>query len=248
MVPPLAEIIFALGPFNYRWVGPYRQAFLAGTATISLAPYRLQADSLAAKRGETAPIPVLWTLIRRYRQQASHASADLAIENFHRSYGYEIPGSQRATFLFTALDAMLGGMSAQRIGTVRLRNPFRQRVFAALEAMRDSGNKGEVDAAEEAGWLDEEGREIRNRLAHGGPAQVAEAAQNGFMRLRAVVRPLLVQYLTFSLHWAGREAEMRRRLRIRGRCSPAAAYNLALEMYARNGNADLLVGIVQEKT
>jgi hypothetical protein len=231
--PELSERVFACGIFNHRLAGPYRQVFLEGVPDDAPPGYDLCISELALEKGQAAPATNVWQLIRRHRREGAHASADIAIENFHRSYGYQLSGVGRVSFLFTALDAMLGGMSARRIGEVEMKSRFRDRVVAALRALAETGAGGEVEPNAEASWLDSQGRHIRNAVAHGRPSDVATEAEEGYDRIQLLVRLLLRQYLEFGIKWAAQSKEISARFDLSAQCTPAAAYNKVLEAHAR---------------
>src|SRR5207244_3461096 len=94
--PDLSEQIFTHDGMNSREVGPYRQIFMEGVPDGIPSPYHLNIDDMASKVFETipltpiqkTPLTTIWNLVRRYREQSTNASADIAIENFHRSYGF----------------------------------------------------------------------------------------------------------------------------------------------------------------
>jgi hypothetical protein len=227
--PELSERIFSHGFFNQRLVGPYRQAFLGGIPQGILPRYQLGIDKLATKKDQVTITTRMWQLIENYRGGRAHR-ADIAIGNFNRSYGYQLMSTQRAAFLFTALDAMLGGMSAKRIGEVTFQSRFRNRVVAALNLAVETIEG--VKPNEEAEWLDSKGRQIRNALAHGRPNTVAEEAEKSYDRLQSIVRVLLRQYIEFSIKWGLRSGEIGQRLGLPVNCPPAAAYNKVLDSHA----------------
>jgi hypothetical protein len=223
--PALAEEIFRCELLNQRLVGPYRQAMLGGDLGGTPAPYELSITELSASHDEVTPVARLRERLDHYRLSCAHASADIVIDNFNRSYGYQIAPTARAAFLFTALDAMLGGFSARRVEGVRLRSRFRARVTGAVRRM--------TDYESEAAWLDEEGRAIRNAIAHGHPASVSERAGAAYERLQAIVRAVLRQYIDFSVAWSVDADPMRERLELQPDASPMASYNALLEARAR---------------
>jgi hypothetical protein len=232
--PELAEVAFAVmadGRFQRR-PGPYRQAFLAGVdvpAAYCATELRLADLTTLERRG---PVTRVFDMLAAYRAAGGNGSADIASESFLRSFGYQLAGAQRAAALFTALDAMLGGMSARRIGRVALRpRYFRRRVEAALNVVDDPS----LDAETEALWLDSQGggRGLRNAIAHGDAGAIGPDADPSALRLQALVRALLPQYVAFAIRWAEGSASIVEGFRLPPGCSFAAAYNKILEALAR---------------
>jgi hypothetical protein len=159
--PQLAESTFVLGSLRARRVGPYRQAFLVPQEATAFAqpllPYSLHIAELTTLQDGPGPIAKIWNLLEAYRSNGSdHASVDIALENFNRFFGLQLSGVQRVMYLFTALDAMLGGMSAREIGNVRLKASFQARVQAAFDAAGAALQP--FDPGEVARWLDSAGR------------------------------------------------------------------------------------------
>lgn len=236
--PKFAETVFTSGGFNYRFAGCYRQAFLKGMPENIPTGYKLSIRDLTIQQNDVRPITKTFQLVRRYREWKPHASADIAIENFNRSYGYQLPGMARAAFLFTALDAMFGGMTHASIQGVR--KGFLDRVTAALRAIEAELPCGTLNAREEAGWLDSGsngGRKIRNAIAHGRPSTVAEEAESAWERIQSIVRLLLRQFLEFSVKWANLRVPISKRLHIPSDYAPVAAYNCVVQS---SSAADLL--------
>jgi hypothetical protein len=238
--PALAEQVFSFGPMNHRAPGPYRQIFLGGVPASTPPAYQLSIDALTTKLGEVGPVERIWRLIRQYRDGKPHSSADVAIDNFHLSYGYQLAAIQKTLFLFMALDAMLGGMSTPRFREVEINSSFRSRVAAAIQA--HPGAEGTMDAKGEAGWLDSRGREIRNAAAHGDFAGAGAKAEKSYQRIQSIVRLVLHQYLAFSVRWAADSIGLSARLGIPHGSAPAAAYNrlLDLQAYGNTDASDLL--------
>ncbi len=231
--PELAEYVFISGFEKIRYPGAYRQAFIGSNPDQLPSKYELRLEELSTPMGDIGPITLVWTLIRRYQTGKPHSSADIAIENFNRSYGFLLSGTQKMSFLFTALDAMLGGMSTVQVEKARLASQFSRRVKAALEvAGRNPDNSG-LDPSAEAKWLDENGREMRNAIAHGKSETVETQAGEGVHRLEAVIRLLLRQYLEFSVRWAEKSEAIASRFRLAGKPSPREAYNRLLDLQAR---------------
>jgi hypothetical protein len=238
--PALAEQTFTLGPINQRRVGPYRQAFLNGVPSGSPRGYSLSIQSLITKPGQTAPANRMWQLIRQYRDAQPNSSAAIAIDNFQRSYAYQMPGAPRVAFLFTAIETMLGGMAAPRFGEVEINSAFPDRLAAALRA--HPLLEGTMQSREDAGWMSSSGREIRNAIAHGNVAAVQQEATENYERIQAIVRLILQQYIEFSVKWATDSTGIAARLGISKESSTAGAYNrvLDVQVYGNTKTSDLL--------
>jgi hypothetical protein len=181
--------------FNQRVAGPYRQAGLSGAVEGAFAAYELRLDDLITAPDDEPPIAQLFGLVQAYREQGTGA-ADIAIRNFGHSYGYTLTGTARALMLFTALDAMLGGMSVRQIGLYKVTTTFAERLQQALELGPESPRRW---AESESAWLDSEGRRLRNALVHGRPSEVADFADGSHERIRAVVRHVLTLYIEFCV-------------------------------------------------
>ena len=232
--PDLAERVFSFSYFNHRMLGPYRQVFMTGAPDDVLPGYDLHvADLITPEQEQKTPITRNWELARQYRETSRHSSADIAIENFHRSYGYQLAGFQRSAFLFIALDAMLGGMSSRSIGPASLRDRYKKRVTTALGIARESGLALSLEPDEEASWLDTQRRKIRNAIAHGQPTSVSQEAEESYERIQDIVRSLLRQYLAFSVSWAVNPTEIAEWLGLEFEYPPIGVYNLFLEAHAR---------------
>ena len=214
-----------------RAPGPYRQAFVAGVRDLKLSPYQLRIADLTQARDTPGPITATWLLLEDFRASGGNNSVEIAIEAFNRSYGYQLRAVSRAANLFTALDALLGGMSARRIGKVAI-NPrgFARRVEVAL-SLGDPSSA--ANPRVEARWLNSEGRELRNAIAHGnGRAAEADAAAS-YERLQAIVRALLRQYIGFATRWNADRESVAESVGVPPASSLAATYVSALESEAR---------------
>jgi hypothetical protein len=232
--PELSEQVFKFQGFNVREVGPYRQVFLAGNQTDTPHGYELKVDEISRNKDETKHITQIWQLINQYRNKRTNTSADIAIENFHRSYGYQLSGIQRASFLFVAIDAILGGLSTRYIGQVSLQSKFRDRVSAGLTTLMQTNTvQKNFKPYTEADWLDTEGRNIRNSIAHGRSYAVAAHANDSYLRIQSIIRLLIRQFLEFSIKWAVNPLEISDLLDISSEIPPKAAYNKILDMYAQ---------------
>lgn len=249
--PKLSEITFfsdtsdvIRGSLISRIVGPYRQIFLGSAPEPDLPLYNLNADELPSEKVESTAVSELWKLIQRYRQHPN-SSADIAIKNFNASYGYQLSSTHRAAFLFTALDAMFGGMSRKEVAGLKMKSKFRARIASALEAL-DQAHPSEFFFAitretpsDIVEWLDSAscgGRYIRNAISHGRPSSVAREAEDSFDYLQAILRLLLRQFLEFSVKWADSAPVICDRFKIPYPCATAAAYNKILEAYAKGND------------
>lgn len=241
--PELAFYVFyapSLPNNVLRFPGPYRQAFVSGTSFLPMPGFALSIQDLTQDINAPGPIAATWQLLQEYRLSGGDTSVEIALESFNRSYGYQLNDTHRAANLFTALDAMLGGMSARKIGRVSI-NPrgFARRVEAALRTARSPTFSG--DPHNEARWLDwkDGGRGIRNAIAHGKSQTVAAAAAESYDRLQAIVRTLLCQYLRFSVIWFSGRSWIATQLDIPPDSPLAAAYVKALEVEAKEPAASL---------
>jgi hypothetical protein len=224
-----------------RAPGPYRQAFVGGTFGLPMPPYKLSLADLTQDIDVPCPITRTSELIANYNATGGNDSVAIAIESFNRSYGYQLRAASRAANLFTALDAMLGGMSARKIGRVQINSRgFARRVETALSSTANPAFDG--DPGLEARWLNTSGRELRNAIAHGnGRASESDAAA-AQERLQALVRCVLRQYLQFAVPWLTEREAIAGRLDISPDSLLAAAYVTALEAQAKQpgSTSDLL--------
>lgn len=216
-----------------RAVGPYRQLFLAGIPEGSPRGYDIKIGELSTTVDKTSPTLTLWNLLRKYRAENSRASIEIAVENFHRSYGFQLSGSQRAFFLFTALDALLGRLSAKEFGRVKFKTRFRSRLEAALHIATKKFVVRNIRADEEAGWLDTEGRVIRNDIAHGNSEVVAYEAGENYERLQNIVRMVLRQSIEFANKWAETQKDICGTIQISTQATQMEAYNRTLDLCAQ---------------
>lgn len=231
MDPDLTEWALVNQSNIIRTPGPYRQAFMMGAPQDAPTGYELGLNELSTPDQSRGPLYEVWQLIKTYRLQTNSA-VDIAIENFTRSFGYQLAGVHRSAFLFTAIDAMLGGMSARRIGKMKLKRRFRQRVSAALEATGEQWIGVDATAETLATWLDRDGRSIRNAIAHGEARTVNQDAEDNWMLLQAIVRILLRQFIDFSIRWNTEKATLSQNLNLDKSAAPTQAYNRALELGA----------------
>lgn len=222
-------------PLNIvRAPGPYRQVFVSGPTHLPLARFELKLDELTQRLDSPGPIAATWDLLQDYRRSSGNTSVEIAIESFNRSYGFQLRPPSRAGNLFTALDAMLGGMSAWKIGRVPVKpRGYARRIEVALRSADSPAFPG--DPHEVAGWLhsDRGGRGLRNAIAHGTGSAVEAEAQRACDRLQAIVRSLLRQYLHFAIIWARRHEDTAARLGLAAESPLAAAYVTALEAEAK---------------
>lgn len=245
--PEFAEVSFAVvegGSKLLRKPGPYRQVILPGVEALPLAPYRLSLADLTTPPDAAGPIAEIWDLLMAFRARSGNASIEM-LENFNRSYGFQLTPVDRLANLFVALDAMLGGMSAKRLGNLRLRrNSYRNRVQAALSLFSQEG----IDAASEAAWLNamNGGRGLRNAIAHGDHQALGAAATEAQARVQHIVRLLLRLYMRFALRWAEDEAEISARHGLPARIPLAIAFNTLLEARAEGASVADQAGVFQE--
>jgi len=235
----------SLAPNVVRAPGPYRQVFVSDPNHVPMGLFELELDDLNQRPDTPGPIAATWDLLQDYQSTGGNASVEIAIESFNRSYGFQLRPQSRAANLFTALDAMLGGMSAWRIGSVPVKpRGYARRVEAALRSTASPAFAG--DPSEVARWLhsDRGGRGLRNAIAHGTGSTVEPEAQRAYERLQSIVRSLLRQYLRFSIIWAQEQEETTARLGLATGSPLAAAYVTALEAEAKRPGSmlDLLQG------
>lgn len=234
MQPEQAMYVFSAPrlPINIlRSPGPYRQVFVAGDDQVPLPGYDLRIEDCA----QPGPLAAVWDLVARYGEAGANSSVEIALASFHRSYGFNFSPSSRAANLFTAMDAMLGGMSAWKIGKV----PIKPRGYARRveTGLRCAGADAPPGAAHEAArWLNAErgGRGLRNAIAHSSGAKVNHEAKAAYDGLQAIVRTLLRQYMSFATHWSTNRDATNVRLGLDADAPVAGAYATALEAESRD--------------
>jgi hypothetical protein len=141
-----------------------------------------------------------------------------------------------------ALDAMLGGMSARRIGSVPLRQRYFQRRVQAALSVTDYQS---LDIVVEAKWLDSRdgGRGLRNAIAHGDVSTITFDVDAVVPRLQQIVRLILRQFIVFAIRWDSDSESIAARLNL-PQSSLVAAYNKVLEL--RVSNSDAALNLLQE--
>jgi hypothetical protein len=219
-----------------RAPGPYRQVFVTDPADIDLARYDLKIDDLTRQLDSPGPIAAVWDLLQNYRHTGGNASVEIALESFNRSYGFQLRPPSRVANLFTALDAMLGGMMVRKIGRVPVHNNrgYSRCVEAALTYA--AASDFEDSPRNIAKWLHSEsgGRGLRNAIAHGTGSKVEPEAQRVYESLQSIVRALLRQYLHFAVSWAQQMDKAADRIGIPAESPLAAAYVKALKAEAKD--------------
>lgn len=238
--PELAEICFAIvdqGWSIIRQPGPYRQSFLAQDSPLPFAGYALKIDDLSRTREKCGAITQVWNQLAELESVVGNAPLMIALENFERSYGYQLTAADRLAHLFMALEAVLGGLTADAPGSIDLQGPgakHYRRLKAALMQQRHNS----VECSREATWVcDKEpggGRWLRNRIAHGEPVDDGEGTAQ--FRLQAIVRDVLVGALDFYYRWPQESAAL------------LAAHNLQPEDTPPIGVFNLILAQSRENT
>ncbi len=231
--PEMSECAFVQKPNIVRLSGPYRQAFMEAVPEELPSRFALRMEELSPQKGLPSQIASLWNLIEQYKHIAHHTTADIAIENFNQSYGFQLKGVQRCALLFTVLDTILGGFNVKRIGRLKLNSEFRERVFAALEAVQGDWLGTDSTPVELTQWLNTAGRRIHQAISSGEMASVAVEADGSWEYVQLIVRVLLRQYIEFSVRWFKNPEMVQKRLGLSGEIPPVIGYNLALELKAR---------------
>jgi len=185
-----------------RVPGPYRQLFMAGFDERFPTFYQLSISDLSKTRDDQSPLSEIWNLIQRYRQSGGNMAVEIAIQNFNNAYSLvgNVSYEQKIAFLFTSLDAVMGGMSLRKKGNKYFLNKtemtllFKDRIYEVLK------NANIPFAENEARWLDSI-RSVRNPIAHGAKESMEKVAEENFERLLALIRIILKRYISFSTRW-----------------------------------------------
>jgi hypothetical protein len=232
MDPYLVEYSFMDNSnFILRSPGPYRQIFMAGFDNNFPEFYVLDPKELSYTQDEKKPLRKIFDLIAKYRESGGNQSVEIAIENFGLSYS--LPGNisweQKISFLFTALDAMLGGMSLHRrnnryyLRDTEMEVFFRERIQQVLSLC------GNSSAEEESKWVDSL-RQLRNPIAHGSRSGVEKDAEESFDRFQDVIRNILKHYMAFSVRFKAQKTQIAGILGMEPTTGLTEMYNKALEI------------------
>jgi hypothetical protein len=232
MDPYLVEYSFMDNDnFIIRNPGPYRQIFMAGFDNNFPDFYSLDPKDLTYSVNENKPLRKIFDLISDYRNSGGNQSMEVAIENFGLSYS--LPGNisweQKISFLFTALDAMLGGMSLHRrnnryyLRDTEMEVFFRERIQQVLSLC------GYSNAEEESQWVDSL-RHLRNPIAHGSRSGVEKDAEESFERFQEVIRSILKHYMAFALRYKTGRTQIAELLGLELTTGLTEMYNKALEI------------------
>jgi hypothetical protein len=190
--PLFSEVVFEEGNFIQRLPGHYRQAFYYN---IDIEPEQHYQYQLSKKDfSKNSKLLKIYRLVSEYRL-FSNTSTDIAIENFNDSFGYQLKLVDKLNFLFTSLDAAMGGMSASRIGNVKVKKRFIER----LKIIVDYTNL--PITPKDLNWFDDSvkgGRAIRNSLAHGKlKNSLIRIAEENFVKMQEIIKYVLIEYINF---------------------------------------------------
>lgn len=133
----------------------------------------------------------IYNLLKKQFIIESKCLMNISIDSFVQSYGYGLNSSQQISLLFMSLDSLIGGMSVYRVGRVKLKHKFKERLIVLLSLMDFP------DYLKEVIWLDTKGRAVRNQIAHKGCIEININEDDFILRLRRIMRCCLIGYLIF---------------------------------------------------
>jgi hypothetical protein len=217
---------------NFRTRRPYRQMFLAGLNNNFPEFYKLELSDLSPKTDLISHIFKISSLIKRYKESGLNQPAYTAIENFHLAYALpgHIESEQRLNFLFTALDAMLGGMSLRMDGKKWRLNNTEMTIFFKERLLEILKLSNTFDAEESANWMDTTIRKLRNKLAHGKKQSVTTESNEVYEQLLSIIRILLINFLQFSIRWNENRESIVNILNLDENLSLVESYNKVIEL------------------
>ena len=202
MDPRFAEYTFMSSDYYIeREPGPYRQLMFRTLFEPTAASYSLSINELRRTLEEETPASRLWSLLQNYRQSGKNAAIEIALTNFNLSYSLHVSNSQKLGFLFTALDAIFGGMSLhKKKGKLYLRNTlmkdfFEDRLFHFMTLIEDP------KAKEDIAWIKKHMRSLRNKIAHGSLGDNQKLAGKHHERMLDLLRRIIPAYLKFCTFW-----------------------------------------------
>lgn len=169
--PALAGSVMVRGPMRWRQPSVLRQSMWQ-----MLLNDAEQAPLVAADAVRVGPH---WRLLREYQASPGHADIERALSLYRRSFDLRFAATQAlATMRLGLLEALLGRFRARGDGT-----PLEQLVTRLL---------GPHDAA--ALWFAEDGRALRNDLAHGrADAQSSAGALGALGRIVGAALPRAIR-------------------------------------------------------
>jgi len=197
--PELAERSFVIAREDWRierLPGVFRQAFLSGDLHHPLPGYSLSINDLCTRDGESTPLNVLMERLLRVDRRG-HPELALAADGFNRSYGLISAQDERLAHLFIALEAMLGGFNETGPMNLDLEGPG-ARIPGRIRASRLAAGDPAQLAFQMASWVQDEGRRLRNSVAHGEFLLLPERdLDSAVLKLQLLIRSLLCQYLAY---------------------------------------------------
>ena len=197
--PELAERSFVVAREGWRierLPGVFRQTFLSGHLHQTLPGYNLSIHDLCTSDGETTPLNLLMERLLRMDRR-DYPELALAVDSFNRSYGLISAQDERLAHLFIALEAMLGGFNETGPMKLDLEGPG-ARIPGRIRASRLAAGDPAQLAFQAASWVQDEGRRLRNAVAHGEFLLLPEKDLDfAVMKLQSLIRSLLCQYLAY---------------------------------------------------
>ncbi|NMM50838.1 hypothetical protein [Marinigracilibium pacificum] len=192
MNPLFTEIVFENGMLINRLPGHYRQSFYYNAENNPAIHYSYELSK--EDFSDNSSLLKIYRLLVEYKGH-SNTSVDIAIDSFNSAFGYQIKLKDQLNFLFTSLDAAMGGMSASYIDNIKLKARFKERLQTLIDCA------GLAITNEQLNWFDDYkngGRAIRNGIAHGNwGIDLENIAEQNFENIYEVIKNVLIEYINF---------------------------------------------------
>lgn len=163
---------------------------------VSEEVYKLTAEELTTDKdkAETMPLFNTYHIIKQYFDITPNSSIDFVTKYFEMSYNLFSGYAQKAAYLFTIIDTIIGDLKSWKIYKTPVRISFSDRAKIILNDY--------PDFEKEISWLsDGEGgaRHYRNKIAHGQPEKIENDIKGDFTRIQNIARHMIKKYILFYI-------------------------------------------------